>query len=744
MIEQIRTEPKFSFKTCEDRMNSNERSTSLPLKMMLDRAPKQKNNQLTARSWTDNSFFNSNTIDCYLVKFSQLSRSERCLDLIEIKSQDSYRANINSVDSLSSTSSMLTSLNLNAIKKIVRNNSEDNLTTSSSEESISDNNFKLNSQTVISNNVYLDIEPSGSQFIHNFKENLNLNAEAANIIDKNENAIIKTNSVATESVQENLDEPILTEKSDELEQTTTKPLIPESKLEETSSLTMDESNNTTSISDSSYLSTTLNDTNSSLNKSNSPPASPTFPPTKNTKNLKIRIDNDTLSGDIFENDSTQISSNDSPLLCSENDFIIRAFMPKKSCLANKSKLFADLADESSLMESQVNATSSPLASPLSMNSSSLSQWSSTENTGSFFSQNHSLSSTTNSSKKRVSFADVCGKDLCTVRTMSEPSNCPPKLTSKIVEYFLNREFNSNTSPNTINQNNAFQIPTEYITNCMQKRDPFFSKNRNYEYGISGLNYTNDVNQLKGSIAVYSLNFAQPASDYFKFRKRLEENCVSLENVLLNGFQINGTLKVKNINYNKSVFIRCSFNKWQTYEDFPAVYVPCDFYSSSSSLSSPTTSSISAAFYGINNSHYEPQHKEYDSFRFEFQLPKEAEPEIMDKLITQSSQNANNNDNITASIQFCICYTSGTGDTRVEHWDSNGGSNYEILQYVIDLERLKPFKQQQTNSKLSLKNKIKKNNVFKYESFYSNSSSSSGSLTSSCLSQDTNLISGIYY
>lgn len=199
-------------------------------------------------------------------------------------------------------------------------------------------------------------------------------------------------------------------------------------------------------------------------------------------------------------------------------------------------------------------------------------------------------------------------------------------------------------------------------------------------GINASNYTNDVNQLKGSIAVYSLNFGQPAIDYFKFRQRLEENSMSLENVLLNGFQINGTVKVKNISFEKKVFIRCSFNKWKDYQDYEASYVTSDFFSGSNSMDSPSGSSYSAAFCGTNNV---PVHKEYDTFRFEFKLPKHAEPDAM----TRPSAN-NYKSNITASIEFCICYQSGAGNNMREFWDSNGGSNYEILQYVIDLERLK--------------------------------------------------------
>jgi hypothetical protein len=77
--------------------------------------------------------------------------------------------------------------------------------------------------------------------------------------------------------------------------------------------------------------------------------------------------------------------------------------------------------------------------------------------------------------------------------------------------------------------------------------------RQFDYGISASNYTNDISQMSGSIAVYSLNFNQPASDYVGFRQKIEHECVSLENVLLNRFQINGTIKVKNIHFQKVSF-----------------------------------------------------------------------------------------------------------------------------------------------------------------------------------------------
>lgn len=138
--------------------------------------------------------------------------------------------------------------------------------------------------------------------------------------------------------------------------------------------------------------------------------------------------------------------------------------------------------------------------------------------------------------------------------MSEPSNCPPKLTSKIVQFFLNREFSQQQQQQ---QGGAGGFKSLYGSNGASngsysnlyggsngEKSDFFSRTRNYGYGISTSNYSNDLNQLAGTIAVYSLNFAQPSADYFKFRQKISDISVSLENVMLNRFQINGTIKVR--------------------------------------------------------------------------------------------------------------------------------------------------------------------------------------------------------
>lgn len=86
MIENHCHESKYRFeesfqKTNQSKNNNDERLSSEPLKIMLKTSQKEESHTM-ARSWTDNRFY-QNTLDCYLFKCSQLSRSECFLDLID-------------------------------------------------------------------------------------------------------------------------------------------------------------------------------------------------------------------------------------------------------------------------------------------------------------------------------------------------------------------------------------------------------------------------------------------------------------------------------------------------------------------------------------------------------------------------------------------------------------------------------------------------------------------------------------
>lgn len=77
-------------------------------------------------------------------------------------------------------------------------------------------------------------------------------------------------------------------------------------------------------------------------------------------------------------------------------------------------------------------------------------------------------------------------------------------------------------------------------------------------------------------------FQQPGGQPF-FLERVKDNNVCLENAIVSDpvlFAITGTVRVKNIDYHKSVHIRYTIDNWKTFADLQARYVPnsCDGFS----------------------------------------------------------------------------------------------------------------------------------------------------------------------
>nr|XP_057912954.1 protein phosphatase 1 regulatory subunit 3B [Doryrhamphus excisus] len=122
-----------------------------------------------------------------------------------------------------------------------------------------------------------------------------------------------------------------------------------------------------------------------------------------------------------------------------------------------------------------------------------------------------------------------------------------------------------------------------------------------------------------------LDFGQPSSDYVHFRQRLERNCVCLEHCVLKEEALAGTVKVKNLSFEKRVKLRVTFDSWESHSDVDCTYVK-DSY--------PTRYS--------------------DTFSFQLSLPELLHPH--------------------QHVEFAVCYQVG-GD---EYWDSNHGHNYRVV------------------------------------------------------------------
>ncbi|THD28031.1 hypothetical protein D915_001145 [Fasciola hepatica] len=173
--------------------------------------------------------------------------------------------------------------------------------------------------------------------------------------------------------------------------------------------------------------------------------------------------------------------------------------------------------------------------------------------------------------------------------------------------------------------------------------------------------------------LWFLGFTQPAAQYYEFRQRVENGCVSLENITLNQPEeysqqqlhqqhhqqkwspgnpttssrtclpyLSGTIKVKNVHFDKKVWLRLTTNSWITFVDCPAVY-----NAQLSSGSSHTPSRFDTFTFQIAASDYPP----------EIENPKR--------------------------IEFAIRYCAGPNSSCGEFWDNNEGGNYVIERRLVE-------------------------------------------------------------
>ena len=193
------------------------------------------------------------------------------------------------------------------------------------------------------------------------------------------------------------------------------------------------------------------------------------------------------------------------------------------------------------------------------------------------SENDSVYEPTPSGSRRVSFADEVGKDLVLVRVYSAESFRPK---------------NSKT-------------PRRALSLDMR---PSFSS-------------------LPSAFAP-RLAFDQPSADFKTFMTQLKDKKIALDNIIVTQKSMFGTIKVSNISYAKEVFVRCTFDRWSSFTDIKAEYVPC----------SPTETTVNPI----------------DTFLFDTTLSK--------------------GEYLFHSIEFAVCMKSN----GQEYWDNNHDKNYTIL------------------------------------------------------------------
>ncbi|XP_018320728.1 glycogen-binding subunit 76A isoform X1 [Agrilus planipennis] len=146
-------------------------------------------------------------------------------------------------------------------------------------------------------------------------------------------------------------------------------------------------------------------------------------------------------------------------------------------------------------------------------------------------------------KKIVRFADVLGLDLADVRTFLDEI---PKIPVSAYEDLKDAEFNS--------------VPQSVIQ--------------------STLGYT--VASVAQPDRILMSLFQQPGGQP-DFLDRVRDKIVCLENAMVKDpidLSIAGTVRVRNLDFNKSVHIRYTLDGWKTFADLQATYVPnsCDGFS----------------------------------------------------------------------------------------------------------------------------------------------------------------------
>lgn len=120
---------------------------------------------------------------------------------------------------------------------------------------------------------------------------------------------------------------------------------------------------------------------------------------------------------------------------------------------------------------------------------------------------------------------------------------------------------------------------------------------------------------------YTLDFQPPTEDYSSFRARLTQQQVCLEQCAVQGAAVAGTVRVRNIGFEKRVILRVSYDNWKSHYDLPCSYL-CDPYGGGDT----------------------------DTFSFRLPLPPD-----------------------TQRAEFCIRFWC-QGE---EHWDNNQGKNYAL-------------------------------------------------------------------
>ncbi|XP_073683170.1 protein phosphatase 1, regulatory subunit 3Ca [Garra rufa] len=168
---------------------------------------------------------------------------------------------------------------------------------------------------------------------------------------------------------------------------------------------------------------------------------------------------------------------------------------------------------------------------------------------------------------------------------------------------------------------GMSLTAVHVFSTFDNREPATSALQFDLEDLDNITATLHINSVQSRI----LDFPQPAADYLDFRSRLLKNFICLENCTLQERALTGTIKVRNLAYEKTVHVRITFDTWKSFQD-----VECTFMND---------------VYGCQDT---------DTFSFAIELPGYVPP-----------QN---------KVEFCISYRTG----EQTFWDNNDGRNYGLV------------------------------------------------------------------
>ncbi|CAK9300870.1 unnamed protein product [Gordionus sp. m RMFG-2023] len=274
-------------------------------------------------------------------------------------------------------------------------------------------------------------------------------------------------------------------------------------------------------------------------------------------------------------------------------------------------------------------------------------------------------------KKRVTFADDVGQSLVSIRVMTEDSECPPESISARVS--RDDPTNVPTSIRSVSDQmsrmslnspsvNPYQVINvgNFPGSTYPATSPHVVPLQSSSISTTATNSTRTVSTM------WMPQFHSPNSDYAKFCLKLETDLLCLESVFITSTTsyhtrttstsspsiskpiscLKGNVKV-NSGHNtaidsRMVFVRVTFDVWNTWIDLPCSYVPTPLASHGS----------------------DQRLSKFDNFEFRIPLPSISIPHDVSESSGQQEKKV---------MEFAICLKYPNS----EHWDNNYGNNYRV-------------------------------------------------------------------